>query len=162
MKAFSNGNLRARCPSRQGKLAAFRMNRRGLFAAGVVAIPQLVASDAALAEDGGVSFLPTSQMSKLSAYQRNVMEYNQRIQKQNNAPPGFPAFIRDKFDITIVGEGYEVSPDGTCLYLLVGLDLGLALLPFESPHGVSSWHPGLSSWHTAFQRPALNHHLNQA
>lgn len=32
---------------------------------------------------------------------------------QNNAPAGFPAFIRDKFDLTVVGdEDYKVSEKG--------------------------------------------------
>ena len=51
-------------------------------------------------------------LKNLSGYQKQVLEYNQRIQKQNYAPSGFPSFIRDKFDITVVADGYQMSPEG--------------------------------------------------
>jgi len=41
-----------------------------------------------------------------------VLGLNRRVQAQNRAPPEFPAFVRDGFDITIVGEGYETTPEG--------------------------------------------------
>jgi hypothetical protein len=41
-----------------------------------------------------------------------VLEYNLRIQRQNNAPSGFPGFVREKFDVKIIGDGYESNADG--------------------------------------------------
>jgi hypothetical protein len=51
-------------------------------------------------------------LPQLSGYQKQVLEYNERIKRQNNAPSGFPSFIRDKFDITVVADDYQMSPEG--------------------------------------------------
>jgi hypothetical protein len=56
--------------------------------------------------------MDSSAAAQLSGYQKQVLEYNERIKRQNNAPSGFPSFIRDKFDITVVADGYEESPEG--------------------------------------------------
>lgn len=53
-----------------------------------------------------------ADVANLSGYLRQVLEYNQRIQRQNNAPKEFPSFVRDKFDITIVADGFSQAPDG--------------------------------------------------
>lgn len=62
--------------------------------------------------EGVVTLIPPERVEQLSSYQRQVLEYNQRIQRQNNAPSGFPSFIRDKFDITVVAADYTVTPEG--------------------------------------------------
>lgn len=41
-----------------------------------------------------------------------VFTLNRRVQAQNRAPDDFPGFIREGFDITIVGEGYQMDPSG--------------------------------------------------
>ena len=60
-----------------------------------------------------MSLVSSDATTSLSRYQQQVLEYNQRIQRQNSAPAAFPAFIRDKFDITVVADGYSVTPEGT-------------------------------------------------
>lgn len=41
-----------------------------------------------------------------------VFALNGRVQAQNRAPIDFPAFIRQGFDITVVGDGYVMDADG--------------------------------------------------
>jgi hypothetical protein len=41
-----------------------------------------------------------------------VLTLNKRIQKQNNAPLDFPSFVREGFDIKVLGEGYQVDDTG--------------------------------------------------
>lgn len=72
---------------------------------------------AARAEEGTVSLIQLADVSNLSGYLRQVLEYNQRIQRQNNAPKEFPSFVRDKFDITIVAEGYSQASNGVKRHL---------------------------------------------
>jgi len=40
------------------------------------------------------------------------LEINKRIQRQNNAPVDFPAFVRDGFDIKIMADDYERDNKG--------------------------------------------------
>ncbi|EFN57971.1 hypothetical protein CHLNCDRAFT_12126, partial [Chlorella variabilis] len=44
--------------------------------------------------------------------QKQILEYNLRTQRQNNRPPDFPAFVREGYDMTVLGDGYQRSPDG--------------------------------------------------
>lgn len=41
-----------------------------------------------------------------------VLEYNKRIQAQNRVPREFPWFVREGFDVKIVADDFEISPDG--------------------------------------------------
>ena len=41
-----------------------------------------------------------------------ALENNRRIQAQNNAPPDFPAFVRQGYDIKIMADGYDVDDKG--------------------------------------------------
>lgn len=41
-----------------------------------------------------------------------IFALNKRIQAQNRAPDDFPGFIREGFDVTVVGEGYVMDNDG--------------------------------------------------
>ena len=51
-------------------------------------------------------------LAAMTPTDRQVYEINRRVQAQNRAPEGFPGFVRDGFDITIVADGYEVEPSG--------------------------------------------------
>jgi FKBP-type peptidyl-prolyl cis-trans isomerase len=60
----------------------------------------------------GRTFVATSEAG-LTAAQRQLLEYNRRTQRQNNAPLEFPSFVREGYDMTILAsEGYQVSPEG--------------------------------------------------
>lgn len=49
----------------------------------------------------------------LTVSERQVLEYNRRTQKQNNAPPDFPLFVREGYDMTVLtSDGYQVTPEG--------------------------------------------------
>jgi hypothetical protein len=41
-----------------------------------------------------------------------VLAINKRVQTQNNAPLGFPNFVRDGYEIIILADGYQESQDG--------------------------------------------------
>eukprot|EP00775_Hariotina_reticulata_P010090 gene10090-10246_t len=43
---------------------------------------------------------------------QQIFNLNRRAQSQNRAPDDFPGFIREGFDITIVGEGYQMEANG--------------------------------------------------
>ena len=73
-----------------------------------------------------------SETENLSGYQAQVLEYNLRIQRQNNAPTGFPSFIRDKFDIAVIAEGYQLSPEGAPLHAASSLCLAAQFAPGTS------------------------------
>lgn len=77
-------------------------SRRQLLAGAVAAAAAAVAPLPARAEatnviDGqGQTFLvPQSAVAEFTAAQKQLLEYNLRTQRQNNAPLDFPAFIRE-------------------------------------------------------------------
>lgn len=109
-----NGQAPARPHSAQQRaLKVLRRHILGLLPA-VIAVP-------AKADEGIVTLI--SKTENLSGYQAQVLEYNLRIQRQNNAPSGFPSFIRDKFDIAVIAEGYQVSSEGASLALFLCVQL---------------------------------------
>ena len=62
---------------------------------------------------GELKVLGLDQEENLTVSERQILEYNRRSQRQNNAPPDFPNFIREGFDMTILtSEGYIKSPEG--------------------------------------------------
>lgn len=97
-----------------------RRNLLTLFSSGVVATCgswALGEGDAFAADvidgQGELRLLGLDVEEDLNVSQRQLLEYNRRTQRQNNAPPDFPAFIREGYDMTILAsEGYKTSPDG--------------------------------------------------
>ncbi|KAL4447299.1 hypothetical protein ABPG77_007332 [Micractinium sp. CCAP 211/92] len=98
-------------------------SRRQLFAGAAATVaalamgglprPALAADPANVIDGQGETFLvPTSAVENFTAAQRQILEYNLRTQRQNNAPPDFPAFVREGYDMTILADGYQRSPDG--------------------------------------------------
>lgn len=41
-----------------------------------------------------------------------VLAINKRVQAQNNAPPGFPNFVRQGYEIAILADDYQESDEG--------------------------------------------------
>ena len=41
--------------------------------------------------------------------QRQLLEINLRTQRQNNAPLDFPNFVREGYDVTVVGDSFQVG-----------------------------------------------------
>ncbi len=62
-------------------------------------------------EDGRTLVLGLAAVDLLNDQQLKVFEYNRRIQAQNKAPPGFPVFARDGFDMRVFCDGYERDAD---------------------------------------------------
>ncbi len=56
--------------------------------------------------------LPTRVCRGLRSLRAQVLETNRRVQAQNNAPPDFPAFVRQGFDIKVLADGYSVDSKG--------------------------------------------------
>eukprot|EP00887_Chlorella_sp_A99_P001958 scaffold18.g1958.t1 len=61
---------------------------------------------------GETRLLPVSATADLTQAQKQVLEYNLRSQRQNAAPPDFPSFVRQGYDMTILADGYQISPEG--------------------------------------------------
>eukprot|EP00878_Enallax_costatus_P004669 GHUV01004917.1.p1 GENE.GHUV01004917.1~~GHUV01004917.1.p1 ORF type:complete len:339 (+),score=73.34 GHUV01004917.1:140-1018(+) len=51
-------------------------------------------------------------LKNLTPTNRQIFALNKRVQAQNRAPDDFPGFIREGFDVTVVGEGYVMDNDG--------------------------------------------------
>jgi hypothetical protein len=49
-----------------------------------------------------------------------LLTLNRRIQKQNQAPPQFPGFVRAAFDIKILADGYVLDESGWAGWLAWG------------------------------------------
>ncbi|KAI8105942.1 hypothetical protein M9434_000521 [Picochlorum sp. BPE23] len=62
---------------------------------------------------GEVKVLGMDAEEDLTVSQRQLLEYNKRAQRQNSAPPDFPLFIREGYDMTMLtSEGYQMTPEG--------------------------------------------------
>ena len=115
--AFAAGELARRCKHHrlQYRAHAICEPSRRSFAALLFSTAVWTHDSAASAADpeGKVYLVQADDTSSLTGYQKQVLEYNQRIQRQNKTPVSFPSFIRDKFDITVVADGYKETPEGT-------------------------------------------------
>jgi len=77
--------------------------------------PSQRVSSASQSDDGtgDVSLLTTeAAASALTPTDRQVLALNRRVQAQNRAPPGFPAFVRQGFDIKIIADGFSADAAG--------------------------------------------------
>lgn len=74
--------------------------------------PGLLESRAARAVEGKRAKRPLDEYDE-----RRLLEQNRRIQKLNQAPPEFPGFIREGFEVKVVtGPGYQQSSSGLLYY----------------------------------------------
>jgi FKBP-type peptidyl-prolyl cis-trans isomerase len=72
-------------------------------------------SAAAQSDDGtgDVSLLSSDAAERsLTPTDRQVLALNRRVQAQNRAPPEFPAFVRQGFDIKIIADGFVADAQG--------------------------------------------------
>ena len=51
-------------------------------------------------------------MTCVNMQNMQVLAINRRVQAQNNAPVGFPNFVRDGYEIVILADGYQENQDG--------------------------------------------------
>ncbi|KAG7672910.1 hypothetical protein Ndes2526B_g08562 [Nannochloris sp. 'desiccata'] len=99
--------------------ATAALTRRALFG-GAVALGAAISNPPAYADttsvidgQGQTRVLPITSEEDLSIPERQVLEYNKRTQRQNSAPPDFPLFVREGFDMTVLTpEGYQVTSEG--------------------------------------------------
>jgi hypothetical protein len=97
-------------PSRRALLAAAAA---ALAAAGAPARARAAAAPSALDGQGVQALLPLSAEDELTFAQRAALEANRRTQRGNSAPPDFPAFARDGYNVAILAsEGYIQTPEG--------------------------------------------------
>ncbi|KAI8463139.1 MAG: FKBP-type peptidyl-prolyl cis-trans isomerase [Monoraphidium minutum] len=67
----------------------------------------------AVMEDEKVTLFTNKEAADaLRPSDKQVLSLNRRAQAQNRAPEEFPGFVRLGFDIVIVADGYQVSPEG--------------------------------------------------
>jgi len=62
--------------------------------------------------DGRIDLLPVGEASTLNRVQRQIYDNNLRVQVGNRAPPGFPTFVREGFDMTILADGFTRTESG--------------------------------------------------
>ena len=84
-----------------------------LSSLGISPRPAQAAGDTILDGQGAVRVVGMEVEEDLTVSERQVLEYNRRTQKQNNAPPDFPLFVREGYDMTVLtSDGYQVTPEG--------------------------------------------------
>jgi FKBP-type peptidyl-prolyl cis-trans isomerase len=49
--------------------------------------------------------------------EKRLLEQNKRMQKLNNAPPDFPGFIREGFDVKVITDDRYVKAESGLIYL---------------------------------------------
>ncbi|PNW73911.1 hypothetical protein CHLRE_13g577850v5 [Chlamydomonas reinhardtii] len=62
--------------------------------------------------EGNAFLLSATEVAALTSQEKLVLNLNRRIQTQNRVPVDFPGFIREGFDVKVLGEGYQVAPSG--------------------------------------------------
>lgn len=62
--------------------------------------------------DGKIEMIPRDAAQQLSRTQKQVYDNNLRVQAGNNAPQGFPTFVREGYDMTIIADGYSRTETG--------------------------------------------------
>ena len=62
--------------------------------------------------DGAINLISRDDAKSLLRTQRQVYDNNVRVQIGNNAPPKFPTFVREGYDMTIVADEYQQAPSG--------------------------------------------------
>jgi FKBP-type peptidyl-prolyl cis-trans isomerase len=117
--AFSRRNVHCASHSPSNAQDHDHFSRRHAFFGAAVATIGTAISLPAYAEtsvidgQGQTRVLPLTAEEDLTIPERQVLEYNKRTQRQNSAPPDFPLFVREGFDMTVLTpEGYQVSPEG--------------------------------------------------
>lgn len=77
-----------------------------------------LSTGSALDGQGTLNVILSDQMESveddtLTVTQRQALQINRRTQRQNNAPPDFPLFVREGYDMTVLASsGYQVTDDG--------------------------------------------------
>uniref|UniRef100_A0A061R0F0 peptidylprolyl isomerase n=1 Tax=Tetraselmis sp. GSL018 TaxID=582737 RepID=A0A061R0F0_9CHLO len=66
----------------------------------------------AVDDEGKVELLPKANAAELSLSEKQILEYNKRIQAQNRVPRDFPWFVREGFDVKVLADDFETTPEG--------------------------------------------------
>jgi FKBP-type peptidyl-prolyl cis-trans isomerase len=78
-----------------------------------VAIEEGPRTDMPMAEEGTTTLVGIEEAGKtLSPTAKQILALNKRVQAQNRAPRDFPAFVREGFDVKVLGDGYQTTSDG--------------------------------------------------
>lgn len=56
--------------------------------------------------------LPLPHLPPLRLPALQVLTLNRRIQAQNRVPVDFPGFVREGFNVKVLGDGYVTEPSG--------------------------------------------------
>jgi len=63
--------------------------------------------------EGGITqLLNSTATNTFTLNEKQLLEINRRVHKQNNVPPEFPLFVRNGFNIKVVADGYATAPSG--------------------------------------------------
>ncbi|KAL6782053.1 FKB20 [Auxenochlorella protothecoides x Auxenochlorella symbiontica] len=106
-----------------GSLGAPVLSRRQIFlmlqTAGAASLAPMASPPPALSQGlpaeprGTTQLLSKADMAALTPTQRQLYEYNHRLQVSNGAPAGFPGFVREGYDMRVIAEeGFQTTPEG--------------------------------------------------
>lgn len=106
-----------------GSLGAPVLSRRQIFlmlqTAGAASLAPMASPPPALSQGlpaeprGTTQLLSKADMAALTPTQRQLYEYNHRLQVSNGAPAGFPGFVREGYDMRVIAEeGFQVRTQG--------------------------------------------------
>jgi FKBP-type peptidyl-prolyl cis-trans isomerase len=59
-----------------------------------------------------MTLISIDELDQLTQAQKQILEYNRRSQRQNNAPLLFPEFIKEGYNVIIIADNYSTSPEG--------------------------------------------------
>mmetsp|Transcript_5199 Transcript_5199/g.11337 ORF Transcript_5199/g.11337 Transcript_5199/m.11337 type:complete len:280 (+) Transcript_5199:134-973(+) len=62
--------------------------------------------------EGKTTLISEADVERLTLSEKQVYSLNRRVQAQNRAPELFPGFIREGFDVKVVGDGYIMDSNG--------------------------------------------------
>lgn len=125
--AVKRSRVSCRCEERevstsgQDLIAAASCGKRELLLTAVFAAAAAAMPAAAQAVDtvptqgfgeGRTVLLTAQEVAALTPSEKQVLMLNKRIQAQNRCPIDFPTFVREGFNIKVIGQGYQVKPNG--------------------------------------------------
>eukprot|EP01026_Neomeris_dumetosa_P056886 TRINITY_DN52138_c0_g1_i1.p2 TRINITY_DN52138_c0_g1~~TRINITY_DN52138_c0_g1_i1.p2 ORF type:complete len:219 (-),score=17.36 TRINITY_DN52138_c0_g1_i1:10-666(-) len=98
------------------------VDRRHLLQEGIILTSFLVGNDSFAKQGSSSAYTPESDKiilmnsteaeEKLSKVQKLILEQNKRVQSQNNVPNEFPSFVRQGFDVIVIGDGFIMEDSG--------------------------------------------------
>ncbi|KAJ7546804.1 hypothetical protein O6H91_08G055300 [Diphasiastrum complanatum] len=89
-------------------------DRRQFLSSMFLAFPWTASSSISLPVEAAST---SKELSRSPFNEERILEQNKRMQKLNNAPPDFPSFVREGFDVKVVANEKYLTTDTGLIYL---------------------------------------------